>query len=74
MMYSIRLIIDRLHIDPYPGEGIEVAPSVLASQTTATTIDPLLLPKLLENRWRNRTDLSYPTDRSILMIMNYDMD
>jgi hypothetical protein len=26
----------------------------------------LLLPKQLENRWRNRTDLSYPTDRSIL--------
>jgi hypothetical protein len=55
---------------PYPGERNQVVPPAMASQTTTTTIDPLLLLKQLDNRWRNRTDLSYPTDRSIQMIWN----
>jgi hypothetical protein len=41
-MFSIRLIIDRLQRHPYPGTKDSVVPKTKASQTTKTTIDPLL--------------------------------
>jgi hypothetical protein len=41
-MFSIRLIIDRLQRHPYPGTKDSVVPTTKASQTTTTTIDPLL--------------------------------
>jgi hypothetical protein len=41
-MYSIRLIIDRLQKHHYPGTKDSVVPTTKASQTTTTTIGPLL--------------------------------
>jgi hypothetical protein len=47
-MYSIRLIIDQLQRHPYPGTKDSVVPTTKASQTTTTTIDPLLI---VEANW-----------------------